>query len=59
MGCFYRVNAITMLIAIVCLGENKQLMLETRLETMFDLMDFSNSGQITTDELVRSSAYDS
>jgi hypothetical protein len=41
-----------MLVTIICLAEWRQLMLEARLETIFDCMDFSNNGQISADEMV-------
>lgn len=41
-----------MLVTIICLAEWRQLMLEARLETIFDCMDFSNNGQISSDEMV-------
>jgi len=45
------VNAITMLITIAALGESGHLMLDSRLETIFELMDFDGTAQITMDEM--------
>jgi hypothetical protein len=42
-----------MLISIVCLSDSNRIdMLELRLETLFDLVDFSSSGHLNLDELV-------
>jgi Ca2+-binding EF-hand superfamily protein len=41
-----------MLMSIAVISENGKPMLESRLETVFDLMDFDNSAQITYDEFV-------
>ncbi len=42
-----------MLVAIICISDaNRSDMVELRLETLFDLVDFSNSGHLSMDELV-------
>lgn len=50
---FFRVNTITLLIAIISLSEGSNSLVESRLEAIFDLMDFDNSSQLTFDEFVR------
>lgn len=42
-----------MLITLAALGEAGHLMLESRLETIFELMDFDGTAQITMDEMVQ------
>ena len=47
-----RVNAITMLISIISLGNSENRNEVGRLEAIFDIMDFSHNSQISLDELV-------
>jgi hypothetical protein len=46
------VNAITVLISIISLGNSENRNEVGRLEAIFDLMDFSHNSQISLDELV-------
>jgi hypothetical protein len=56
-GVCYRVNAITLLISIISLGNSENRNEVGRLEAIFDLMDFSHNSQISLDELVRNCMY--
>jgi len=44
------VNAITLLISLISLGNSESRNEVNRLETIFDLMDFNRSGHISMDE---------
>mmetsp|Transcript_4170 Transcript_4170/g.6446 ORF Transcript_4170/g.6446 Transcript_4170/m.6446 type:complete len:751 (+) Transcript_4170:75-2327(+) len=44
------VNAVTLLSAILCIGDASQLMLDSRVAMVFDLFDFDGSAQISMDE---------
>lgn len=47
-----------MLIAIICISDvNRSDIIDLKLEALFDLVDFSNSGTINMDELVRISSF--
>jgi hypothetical protein len=48
----YRVNALTLLISIVLIGESSQPNVDIRLEALFDLIDFSSVSSITIEESV-------
>jgi Ca2+-binding EF-hand superfamily protein len=47
-----RVNAITLLVTIIALGNSDNRNENARLESIFDLMDFNSAGKISTDEFV-------
>ncbi len=49
-----RINAIALLITIISLGNGENRNELGRLESVFDLMDFSHNSQITMDEMVES-----
>ena len=48
----YRINAVTLLISIISLGNAENRNEVGRLGAIFDLMDFSHNSQISLDELV-------
>ena len=48
----FRVNAVVVLISIISLGNAENRNEVGRLESIFDLMDFSHNSQISMDELV-------
>ena len=48
-----------MLATVICLGDSSHINIESRLETLFDIMDFSNNGQVSADELVSWQMYTS
>ena len=49
---FRSVNAITLLISLLSLGNSESRNEVHRLECIFDLMDFNHSGHISMDEFV-------
>lgn len=52
----WRVNALTLLISIILIGDASQPNVDIRLEALFDLIDFSGVSSITSDETVRLSS---
>ena len=50
----FSVNSVTLMAALVCLCEPQQQLVDTRASTLFDLVDFDNSSQISLDETVSS-----
>jgi hypothetical protein len=51
---FFRVNAVTLLISIISLGNSENRNEINRAEYIFDLIDFNRNAKVTYDELVRS-----
>ena len=51
-GFFIRVNAITLMIAVIVLGNSENRNEQRRVELIFDLMDFNKNGKISVDEMV-------
>jgi hypothetical protein len=47
------VNAVTLLIAVISLGNSETRNELRRLEAIFDLMDFNKNGKMSIEELVR------
>jgi hypothetical protein len=47
------INALTLLISVISLGNSENRNETGRLESLFDLVDFNRSSQISLDELVR------
>jgi hypothetical protein len=50
---FLRVNAVTLLITIISLGNSENRNEINRAEYIFDLIDFNRNAKVTYDELVR------
>jgi hypothetical protein len=46
------VNALTVLSALICLGDELAGSLDSRVEALYDLVDFDGTAQVTYDELV-------
>ena len=49
----FRVNALTLLVSIVLIGESSQPNVDIRLEALFDLLDFSGASSLSMEETVR------
>jgi hypothetical protein len=47
-----RINALTLLMAAVCLADSSSPEVTGRAEKIFDIMDFDGTQQISLDELV-------
>ncbi len=47
-----RINAVTLLIVIIALGNSENRNEQKRLEMIFDLMDFNKNSKMSLDEMV-------
>lgn len=49
----YRINAVSLMVTIIALGNCENRNEAGRLEGLFDLLDFNRAGKVSPDELVR------